>query len=93
MRRDRTTAIKKTDSTADQMAAKRNTLLTEHQEGRSRERLLAELGLSSILPNANTAQTFAKGGIGELDLTESVALCATLPKPFRRATCPGWKQH
>ena len=72
VRRDRTTAIKETDSTANQMAAKRNTLLTEHQEGRSRERLLAELGLSSILPNANTAQTFAKGGIGELDLTESL---------------------
>jgi hypothetical protein len=30
--------------------------------------LLAELGLSSILPNASTARTFAKAGIGELDL-------------------------
>jgi hypothetical protein len=74
VRRARTTAIKKTDSAANQMAAERNALLTEHQEGRSRERLVAELGLSSILPNANTARTFAKGGIGELDLTESVGV-------------------
>jgi hypothetical protein len=26
------------------------------------------------LPNANTARTFAKGGIGELDLTESLGV-------------------
>jgi hypothetical protein len=74
VRRDRGSAVKKTGPTADQMAAKRNTLLIEHEEGRSRERLLAELGLSSILPNASTARTFAKAGIGELDLTESVGV-------------------
>jgi hypothetical protein len=36
--------------------------------------IVAELGLSSILPNTSTARTFAKAGIGELDLTESVGV-------------------
>jgi hypothetical protein len=89
VRRDRTTAIKKTVSAANQMAAKRNTLLTEHQEGRSRERLLAELGLSSILPNANTARTFAKGGIGELDLTESVGVVRSATQAVQAGNLSG----
>jgi hypothetical protein len=37
-----------------------------------RRRVLAEFGLSSIIPNTITARIFAKGSFGELDLTESV---------------------
>jgi hypothetical protein len=52
----------------------KNTLVTEGQQGKRRERLLAESGLSTILPNTNTARIFAKHTFGELDLTESVAV-------------------
>jgi hypothetical protein len=51
-----------------------NTLMTEGQDAKPRKRLLAELGLSPILPNTNTARCFAKPAMGELDLTASVAV-------------------
>jgi hypothetical protein len=47
---------------------------TSEQEDKPRKRLLAELGLSSILPNVNTARSFSKGAFGELDLTESATV-------------------
>jgi hypothetical protein len=49
-----------------------NTLTAEQPEGKPTERVLAEYGLSSIVPNTCTARAFAKGSFGELDLTESV---------------------
>jgi len=49
-----------------------NTLITEQPGGKRKERVLAEFGLSSIVPNTSTARIFAKGSFGELDLTESV---------------------
>jgi hypothetical protein len=52
----------------------KNTLITEGQQAKPRKRLLAELGLSAILPSTTTARTFAKAAFGELDLTESVAV-------------------
>lgn len=51
-----------------------NVLRVKEQEGKPRERVLAELGLSSIVPNTGTARTYAKGSVGELDLTESVSV-------------------
>jgi hypothetical protein len=51
----------------------KDTLVTKGQDNKPRGRLLAELGLSSILPNTNTARCFAKTAMGELDLTASVA--------------------
>ena len=50
----------------------KNTLITREHEGKSVERVTAELGLSSILPNTNTARTYAKASFGEIDLIESV---------------------
>ena len=49
-----------------------NTLITERPADKPRERVLAEFGLSSIVPSTSTARIFAKGSFGELDLTESV---------------------
>jgi hypothetical protein len=55
-------------------AETKNTLVTEGQHGKPRERLMAELGLSAILSNTTTAQMFVKATVGELDLTESVGV-------------------
>src|SRR5437868_11402061 len=52
----------------------KNTLTTREHEGKPKERVVAELGLSSILPNANTARAYAKPTFGEIDLTESVGV-------------------
>jgi hypothetical protein len=52
----------------------KNTLVTKGQDTKPRNRLLAELGLSAILPNTTTAQMFVKATVGELDLTESVGV-------------------
>jgi hypothetical protein len=52
----------------------KNTLVAEGQQGKPRERMLAELGLSAILANTSTARSFAKAAFGELDLTESVGV-------------------
>lgn len=53
-------------------ASKANTLTVTENEGKSRERKMAELGLSSVVANTNTARTFGKGTFGELDLGESI---------------------
>jgi hypothetical protein len=50
-----------------------NTLVIS-DEGKPRSQLLAELGLLSAVPNANTARAFAKASMGDLDLTESVGV-------------------
>ena len=52
----------------------KNNLVTKNHDGRPRDQVLAELGLSSIFPNANTARSFARGVAGELGLTESVSV-------------------
>jgi hypothetical protein len=52
----------------------KNTLMTREHEGKPKERIIAELGLSSIFPNANTARAYAKATCGEIDLTESVGV-------------------
>jgi hypothetical protein len=51
-----------------------NTLRISEQKGKSRKRLLAELGMSSVLTNTNTTRSFAKAAVGELNLTEAVAV-------------------
>jgi hypothetical protein len=52
----------------------KNTLNIRHQSTKSRERLMAELGLSAVVPNTSTARAFSRQTVGELDLTESVAV-------------------
>jgi hypothetical protein len=52
----------------------KSTLVTKGHDDKPRERLLAELGLSAILPSTTTARMFAKATFGELDLTEAVAV-------------------
>jgi hypothetical protein len=52
----------------------KNTLNLKDQSTKSRERLMAELGLSAVVPNTSTARAFARPTVGELDLTESVAV-------------------
>ena len=61
----------------------KNTLVTKGQDAKPRRRLLAELGLSPILPNSNTARCFAKTAMGELDLTEAVAVVREKASPVQ----------
>lgn len=49
-----------------------NTLNIKEENEKSRERLLAELGLSATMLNTMTAQKFNKYTIGETDLTETI---------------------
>jgi hypothetical protein len=60
-------------NTSEEPAAKA-TLLTKEQEGKRRERILAELALSPTLANANLVRIFGKTTIGELDLIEAAAV-------------------
>lgn len=55
-------------------AGNSNSLTVNEKDGKSRDRLMAEVGLSAIVANTNTARAFGKGSFGELDLTESVAV-------------------
>lgn len=53
-------------------ASAANTLTVTENEGKSQERMMAELGLSPIVANTNTVRKFGKGAFGELDLSESI---------------------
>ncbi|WP_051962028.1 hypothetical protein [Methylobacter sp. BBA5.1] len=67
------TAAKKAAKSASTQTA--NDTLKIKQEGdKSKERLLTELGILPIAGNMVTANTFAKGTVGELNLTESFAV-------------------
>ena len=47
-------------------------------DGKSRERQIAELVLTSAVVNANKAITFGEGSFGEIDLTEAVSIMREL---------------
>jgi hypothetical protein len=49
-----------------------NNLSVKLREGESKERKIAEIGLSAMSGNATTAMTYAKSLIGELSLPESI---------------------
>jgi hypothetical protein len=51
-----------------------NSLRVVEQEGESQARRAANLGLSPVVVGALTATRFAKGAIGEIDITEAVAV-------------------
>ena len=70
----------------------RDTLKTEDHKGKSRERIMAELGLRSIVSNVNTARTFRKGGVGELDLTESVGVMRGMVNAVRAGDMAGLEE-
>jgi hypothetical protein len=67
----------------------KNTLAIKDREGKSRERLQAEMGLSAIIPNTSTARTFVKAIVGELDLTESVAVMGEKVKAVQAGNLAG----
>lgn len=64
---NRTTNSKAKPSTA-------NTIKVIEEEGESKEHQIARLGLSPTVAAAVTATKFAKGAVGEMDLTETVAV-------------------
>ncbi|MES2324696.1 MAG: hypothetical protein V4633_20755 [Pseudomonadota bacterium] len=69
------TITTKRKSTAPAPApAKTNVLTVTEEEGKTRERQMAELGLSSTIANAMTSATFAKGAFGVLNLAEAVGV-------------------
>jgi hypothetical protein len=54
----------------------KNTLKVADSPGKSREQVLASLTLSSVAPNANTARAYARGTMGDLNLTATVGVMA-----------------
>ena len=52
----------------------KNALAVEVEAGKSKERKLTEVGLSSNVLNAVTASDFTKGIVGAIDLSEAVAV-------------------
>jgi hypothetical protein len=64
-------AVPVTD-TAPSAENSENTLVAKGQDTKPRKRLLAELGLSPILPNANTARCFAKTAIDSIPRTIAI---------------------
>lgn len=67
-------ASKAKSSSGTPKASAANTLTVIDDEGKSRERKIAELGLSPIVANTVTATKFAHGSFGALDLTESIGV-------------------
>lgn len=65
-------ATKKTKPATD--AATPNTLQIKQEQGKSKERQFAEIGLSPTALNTMTARTFSRGGMGEIDITEAVSV-------------------
>ncbi len=61
-------ATKKTQS------ATNNTLKIQQDNEKSENRQLAEVGLSTTVLNATTSSNFTKGIVGEIDITEAVAV-------------------
>ena len=57
-----------------------NALTIKTDDMKSRERLMAEVSLSSHVLNAKTAKSFSNGAFGELDLTETVGVMRELTK-------------
>nr|WP_315482162.1 hypothetical protein [uncultured Undibacterium sp.] len=57
-----------------------NALAIKTDDAKSRERLMAEVSLSSEAINAKTAKSFSKGAFGEIDLTETVGVMRELTK-------------
>lgn len=51
-----------------------NILRITKEEGKSRERQFAELGLSPTTLNSLTASTYSRGCLGEIDITEAVSV-------------------
>jgi hypothetical protein len=60
-----------------------NTLNLPHQPGKSRERLLAEVALSPTAMQATTIQTFSKGTVGTINLTDAVQVMKDETKLLR----------
>lgn len=54
-----------------------NTLTVVEKVGVSRERQIAEIGLSSLTTNAATSVRFAKGSFGDLNLADSIDVMRT----------------
>lgn len=70
-------------------ANSKNTLVTKGQDDKSRERLLAELGLSPIVANTNTTRVFAKATAGELDITEAFTVMGEKASVVRAGNLAG----
>ena len=69
-----------------------NTLAVTEAAGKSRARLRAELGLSSIVPNSRTAQSFGKKQVGELDLCEVIDVMTEKARAVRSGDLTGLEE-
>lgn len=67
-----TTKLKVQQKKSIEKPRDKNTLAIKADERKSKDRLYAEIGLSTNTLNAVTARNFTKGVIGEIDLTESL---------------------
>jgi hypothetical protein len=57
-----------------------NALTLKTDDVKSRDRLIAEVSLSSEVINANTVKSFSKGAFGDINLTETVGVMHELTK-------------
>lgn len=71
-----TTARKKAASktTDAEKVTSANLLQIKQEQGKSKERQFAEIGLSPATLNTMTARIFSQGGVGEIDITEAVGV-------------------
>lgn len=71
-----TTTRKKavTKTTDAEKVISANTLQIKQEQGKSKERQFAEVGLSPTTLNTMTARIFAQGGMGEINITEAVCV-------------------
>ena len=66
--------IKDVAKKPDTATGHKNQLRIKDEQGKSRTRQIAEIGLSATSLNTVTACTFSKGMIGEIDLGESISV-------------------
>lgn len=69
-----TTTTKRKSTAPASAPAKANVLTVTEDEGKTRERQKAELGLSPVVANAVTSSNFAKGSFGMVELSEAVGV-------------------
>ena len=69
-----TTKAKALQKKTPAKASDKNMLAIKHDNEKSKERQLAEIGLSANILNAATARDFTKSIVGEIDFTEATAV-------------------
>ena len=73
----------------DRMRSAATDAMTKQQEAKPRQRIMAELGLSSVVPNVTTVRRYASATFGELDLPASIAVMSEQVAAVRAGALSG----